>query len=76
MKHTAEVTTALAFMAENLANNKLFIEGVKQSRERGEIFLSIMAEALCGLYRFKGDQLAEFTERYIETIMAPWCYWS
>lgn len=71
MKNTPEITTALAFYAAMLSNDKDFVE-----RSLGEKKV-IFELYRWGLFRFFGlskDQEKEFSERFTETIIVPWCY--
>lgn len=71
MTHTPEVTTALAIMAEKLSKHKTFKKmpcGFKRA------LLSAFAPVLFKRLDLKEDQKEEFTERFVDTILAPWCY--
>lgn len=71
MKNTPEVTTALAFFAAMLSNDKDLVE-----RSPG------MKKVVCEIYRWwifdffhlPKDLEQEFSERFTETIVVPWCY--
>ena len=71
MKNSPEVTTALAMLAARLSNDKTFAElpcGLKQ------LFFQVAGSSIfrfCGLQK---DQEQEFSERFTETIIVPWCY--
>lgn len=70
MTNTPEVTTALALMAEKLSDKK-FKEMPFGLRR---VFLHILAPGLFKYFNLKEDQKKEFAERYVDTIIAQWCY--
>lgn len=71
MKYTPEVTTALALMAGKLSDHKEF-KGMPFGLRRA--LLHVLAPGLFKYFDLKEDQKIEFAERYVETIIAKWCY--
>ena len=73
MKHTAEVTTALAYIASRLASSKDFQQIRKISQKDAENFLLISSIPLAHLFGIDEEFQEEFALRYASEIMYPWC---
>ena len=71
MKYTPEVTTVLAVLAARLSSDKAFERlpcGLKQ------VFFQVVGSNIFRFFGLSKDQEKEFSERYTETIIVPWCY--
>lgn len=69
MKHTPEVTTALAIVAESLATSIDFKESTSDQKRAVFHYIETWYPKYLGLER---DRDKEFIERCIETIRLPW----
>lgn len=71
MKNTPEVTTALAFFAAMCSNDKNF-----EARPCGDkkVIFEIYRWWIFDFFHLPKDLEQEFSERFTETIIVPWCY--
>lgn len=71
MKNTPEVTTALAFFAAMCSNDKKFA-GLSCGDKK--VIFEIHRWGIFDFFHLSKDQEQEFSERFTETIILPWCY--
>lgn len=71
MKNTPEVTTALAFFAAMCSNDKDLVE---RSLGMKKVVFEIYRWWIFDFFHLPKDLEKEFSERYTESIIVPWCH--
>ena len=71
MKNSPEVTTALAFFAAMCSNDKNFEE---MPCGHKKVIFEMYRWWIFDFFYLSEDREQEFSERFTETIIVPWCY--